>query len=53
MADDVPEVPVEAPDGSIWVGPTETGAARFGALATLPDASFSATIWRARGEAPR
>lgn len=29
MADDVPEVPVEAPDGSIWVGPTETGAARF------------------------
>ena len=29
----------------------EAGADRFGALAATPDASFSATIWRARGEA--
>ena len=39
-----------APDEAARI---EEGADRFGALATLPDASFSATIWRARGEAPR
>ena len=50
----VTQVVSDGPEGTVvYHLQVAQGAARFGALASLPDGSFSATIWRARGEAPR